>query len=77
MTQLGDVQRMIEAHSLYTSRIGLTDAHLLVSALIAPFTLLRTRDKRSCKVAGDWVSARICCRRGHSQIRHAARPRGT
>jgi hypothetical protein len=42
---------MIEAHSLYTSGMGLTDAHLLASALITPFMLLGTRDKRLGGVA--------------------------
>jgi predicted nucleic acid-binding protein len=44
--QLGEVRRMIEVHSLYSQGIGLTDAHLLASTLITPFTLLWTRDKR-------------------------------
>jgi hypothetical protein len=46
VAQLGEVRRMIEAHSLYNSGMGLTDVHLLASALITPFTLLWTRDKR-------------------------------
>lgn len=51
VAQLGEVRRMIEAHSLYNSGIGLTDAHLLASTLITPFTLLWTRDKRLRRVA--------------------------
>ncbi len=51
VAQLGEVRRMIEAHSLYNSGIGLTDVHLLASTLITPFTLLWTRDKRLSRVA--------------------------
>ncbi len=51
VAQLGEVRRMIEAHSLYNSGIGLTDVHLLASTLITPFTRLWTRDKRLRRVA--------------------------
>ncbi len=43
---LHEVRRMIELRSLYSNGIGLTDAHLLASALITPATKLWTRDKR-------------------------------
>jgi hypothetical protein len=46
VAQLSEVRRMIEAHSLYGRGIGLTDVHLLASALITPYTLLWTVDKR-------------------------------
>jgi predicted nucleic acid-binding protein len=60
VAQLGEVQRMIEAHSLYNSGIGLTDVHLLASTLITPFTLLWTRDKRLRGVAeGLGISANL------------------
>jgi predicted nucleic acid-binding protein len=51
VAQLSEVRRMIEAHSLYSKRIGLTDAHLIAAALITPFTQLWTRDKRLQSIA--------------------------
>jgi predicted nucleic acid-binding protein len=41
---LNEVQHMIESHTLYSKRIGLTDAHLLASCLMTPGTQLWTRD---------------------------------
>jgi predicted nucleic acid-binding protein len=35
---------MIEAHSLYSKGIGLTDAHLIASCLLTPGMQLWTRD---------------------------------
>lgn len=43
---LADVRRMIEARSLWSKGIGLTDAHLLGSCLAAPGTGLWTADAR-------------------------------
>ena len=42
---------MIEARRLYSSGIGLIDAHLIASILIDSSTLLWTRDKPLRKVA--------------------------
>jgi predicted nucleic acid-binding protein len=42
---------MIDARRLYNLGIGLTDAHLIASALINPPTLLWTRDRRLRRVA--------------------------
>lgn len=41
---LKDIRQMIETRGLYTKGIGLIDAHLLASCLIAPGTQLWTRD---------------------------------
>jgi hypothetical protein len=51
VSQLSEVRRLIEARRLYGLGMGLVDAHLLASALINPFTLLWTRDKRLRKGA--------------------------
>jgi predicted nucleic acid-binding protein len=51
VAQLGEVRRIIELHSLFSREIGLTDVHLVASALITPSTLLWTRDKRLASVA--------------------------
>jgi hypothetical protein len=48
---LTEVRHMIEAHTLYSKGIGLTDAHLLASCLITPGTQLWTRDIALKKVA--------------------------
>ena len=48
---LQDVRRMNEARTLYSTGIGLTDAHLVASCLAAPGTLLWTSDARLGKVA--------------------------
>ena len=44
VAQLSEVRQMIEAHTLYSKGIGLTDAHLIASCLITPGTQLWTRD---------------------------------
>jgi hypothetical protein len=44
VAQLNEVRHMIEAHSLYSKGIGLTDAHLIASCLLTPGTQLWTRD---------------------------------
>jgi predicted nucleic acid-binding protein len=51
VAQLAEVRRMVETQSLYSRGIGLTDAHLVASTLITPFTQLWTRDKRLRLVA--------------------------
>lgn len=43
---LRDVRLMIESRSLYSSGIGLTDAHLIAACLANPGTLLWTSDAR-------------------------------
>jgi predicted nucleic acid-binding protein len=44
VVQMREVRHMIEAHSLYSKGIGLTDAHIVASCLITPETQLWTRD---------------------------------
>ena len=51
VAQLSEVRRMIDVHSLYSKGIGLTDAHLIASTLITPFTQLWTRDRRLQNIA--------------------------
>jgi predicted nucleic acid-binding protein len=51
VAQLNEVRHMIEAHSLYSQGIGLTDAHLIASCLMTPGTQLWTRDGALVKVA--------------------------
>jgi predicted nucleic acid-binding protein len=51
VAQLGEVRQMIEAHSLYSKGIGLTDAHLIASCLMTPGTRLWTKDSAMQKVA--------------------------
>jgi predicted nucleic acid-binding protein len=51
MPQLAEARLMIEARRLYSSGIGLIDAHLIASILIDSSTLLWTRDKPLRKVA--------------------------
>jgi predicted nucleic acid-binding protein len=46
LVDLRDVRRMIEARSLWSKGIGLTDAHLLASCLVTPGTQLWTTDVR-------------------------------
>jgi predicted nucleic acid-binding protein len=52
VAQLNEVRHMIEAHSLYSKGIGLTDAHLIASCLMTPGTQLWTRDSALKNVAG-------------------------
>jgi predicted nucleic acid-binding protein len=51
VAQLSEVRHMIEAHTLYSKGIGLTDAHLIASCLLTPGTQLWTRDRAMDKVA--------------------------
>jgi len=51
VAQLNEVRRMIEAQSLYSKGIGLTDAHLVASCLLTPQTQLWTRDAALDRVA--------------------------
>jgi predicted nucleic acid-binding protein len=51
VAQLGEVRRLIEAHSLWGKGIGLTDVHLIASTLITPNIQLWTRDRRLRSVA--------------------------
>jgi hypothetical protein len=51
VAQLDEVRYMIEAHTLYSKGIGLTDAHLIASCLLTPGTQLWTRDEAMKKVA--------------------------
>lgn len=46
VVDLRDVRQMIEARSLYSKGIGLTDAHLIAACLTHPGTLLWTSDAR-------------------------------
>ena len=46
VAELGEIRHMIEAYSLYSKGIGLTDAHLIASCLLTPGTLLWTRDAK-------------------------------
>lgn len=51
VANLEEVRQMIEAHSLYSKGIGLTDAHLIASCLLTPGTRLWTRDSNLTRVA--------------------------
>ena len=51
VVQLSEVRHMIEAHTLFSKGIGLTDAHLIASVLITPGTRLWTLDKRLRAIA--------------------------
>jgi predicted nucleic acid-binding protein len=51
VANLNEVRHMIEAHTLYSKGIGLTDAHLIASCLLTPGTQLWTRDGALKKVA--------------------------
>jgi predicted nucleic acid-binding protein len=51
VAQLGELRLMIEARSLYGLGLGLTDAHLIASALLTSGTLLWTKDKRLGRAA--------------------------
>lgn len=51
VAKLNEVRRMIEAQSLYSKGIGLTDAHLVASCLLTPQTQLWTRDAALDRVA--------------------------
>jgi predicted nucleic acid-binding protein len=45
VAQMGEVRRMIEAHSLFQRGIGFVDAHLIASTFITPHTVLWSHDK--------------------------------
>ena len=51
VAKLNEVRHMIEAHTLYSKGIGLTDAHLIASCLLTLGTQLWTRDGALRKVA--------------------------
>ena len=51
VARLDEVRAMIEAHTLYSKGIGLTDAHLIASCLPTPGTELWTLDSRLRPVA--------------------------
>ena len=51
VAKLNEVRHMIEAHTLYSKGIGLTDAHLIASCLLTLGTQLWTRDGALKKVA--------------------------
>ena len=51
VAHVDEVRHMIEARSLYSKGIGLTDAHLVASCLMTPGTRLWTRDAALEKVA--------------------------
>lgn len=51
VAQMSEVRHMIEAHSLYSKGIGLTDAQLIASCLLTPGTQLWTRDLALQKAA--------------------------
>jgi predicted nucleic acid-binding protein len=53
VAQLAEVRQMIEARSLFSRGIGLTDAHLIASALLNRDLQLWTRDRRLQQVAGE------------------------
>jgi hypothetical protein len=48
-----EVERFLHDRNLYATGIGYVDAHLLASALLAPGTLIWTRDRRLSAVATD------------------------
>jgi predicted nucleic acid-binding protein len=59
VARLNEVRHMIEAHSLYSRGIGLTDAYLIASCLMTSGTQLWTRDaamERVAKALGISVS---------------------
>jgi len=51
VARLEELRLMIESRGLYSLGIGLTDAHLIASAIIDSPTLLWTRDKQLRKVS--------------------------
>ena len=53
VAELAEVRQMIEARSLYSKGIGLTDAHLIASCLLSPPTKLWTLDIRLGNVAAS------------------------
>lgn len=53
VASLLEVRRMIEAHSLYSRGIGLTDAYLIASCLMTPGVKLWTRDAALRNIAAS------------------------
>jgi hypothetical protein len=53
VAELTEVRQMIEARSLYSKGIGVTDAHLIASCLLSPPTMLWTSDIRLGNVAAS------------------------
>jgi len=51
VAHISELRHMIEARSLYSLGMGLTDAHLIASVLLNSPTLLWTRDKQLRKIA--------------------------
>ena len=51
VASITELRHLIEARRLYNLGIGLTDTHLIASALLSPQTLLWTRDGPLRKVA--------------------------
>lgn len=51
VAHLTEVRHMIEAQSLYSKGIGLTDAHLIASCLLTKGTQLWSRDAALMKIA--------------------------
>ena len=51
VARLEEVRQMIEKRSLYRQGIGLTDAHLIASVFITPYTRLWTKDKALRSIA--------------------------
>lgn len=51
IVQISELRHMIETRHLYSTGIGLIDAHLIASLFLHPPTLLWTRDKRLRRVA--------------------------
>ena len=51
VARLDEVRQMIEARSLYSQGIGLTDAHLIASIFVTPSTQLWTKDKALRRIA--------------------------
>jgi predicted nucleic acid-binding protein len=59
VAMIGEVRHMIEAHTLYSKGIDLTDASLIASCLLTPGTELWTLDgamERAAKMAGISVN---------------------
>ena len=48
-----EIRHLIEARTLYSLGIGLTDAHLIASTILHPPTVLWTRDQQLRKVASS------------------------
>lgn len=51
VARMTEVRHMIEARRLFNLAMGLTDTHLIASAVLDPPTLLWTRDKQLRRIA--------------------------